>query len=92
MKKISVNSEINVEFTIKLNLTVGEAEALHAIAGYGVKPFLEVFYPKMGKAYLGPHEEEMRNLFKTIVSKLPFEIANIKTSQQEIKVVLSKLK
>ena len=71
-EKISGNAKANVEFTIKFTLTKGEAQALEAIAGYGSDAFLEVFYPKMGKAYLQPHEKEMRNLFISVALE-PFK-------------------
>lgn len=51
---------------ITLHLTETEARALDALAGYGIKPFLEVFYKHMGRAYLEPHEAGLVSVFETI--------------------------
>ena len=91
-EKISGNAKANVEFTINLTLTKGEAQALDAIVGYGVEPFLKVFYEKMGKAYLEPHEKEMRNLFNRIKSDLPKEIKKISDAQFAIASALEPFK
>jgi hypothetical protein len=51
---------------ITLVLDEEEAAALEALAGYGTKPFLKVFYEKMGRAYLEPHERGLVSLFEAI--------------------------
>ena len=48
---------LKTEFKFFLELTEPEALALQAILCYDEKEFLEVFYGKMGKAYLQPHED-----------------------------------
>ena len=48
-----------------------ELAALDALVGYGVDPFLKVFYEKMGKAYLEPHEAGLRTLFASIRETVP---------------------
>ncbi len=55
-----------VSMTVAMRLTEAELAALNAIAGYGVEPFLSVFYEKMGRAYLEPHEAGLRTLFACI--------------------------
>jgi hypothetical protein len=52
-----------VSLTLSFTLGEGEARALEAIAGYGTDSFLEIFYAKMGKSYLQPHEAGLRSLF-----------------------------
>jgi hypothetical protein len=91
MKTITIKSNVNIEFSINLSLTLGEAQALEAIVGYGIDPFLEVFY-KLGKAYLEPHEEGMKELFKKVWSELPTEIAKIQSAQKAINEALLKFK
>lgn len=59
-----------VEVDVLVKLTMEEIRALDALRGYGIKPFLEVFYKHMGKAYLEPHEAGLRSLFDTIGSEL----------------------
>ena len=92
MKKVTGNAKVEIEFTINLTLTKGEALALDAIAGYGADEFLNVFYQKMGKSYLQPHEAEMRSLFKVIRAKLPNEIDKINNAEAEMKKVLNNFK
>lgn len=60
-----------VELDVALKLNESEVRALDALAGYGIKPFLEVFYAHMGQHYLKPHEAGLRSLFETIQSELP---------------------
>lgn len=56
----------SVTLDIQLQLTEQEAAALDAIVGYGVEPFLDVFYEKLGKAYLQPYEAGLRSLFNSV--------------------------
>lgn len=88
MEKIKGVAQATVEFTIKFTLTKGEALALDAIVGYGVDPFLKVFYEHMGKSYLQPHEKEMRKLFERVKSCLPIEVRKIETAQKAINEAL----
>lgn len=59
-----------VEVDVNVRLTMEEVRALDALAGYGFKAFIEVFYKHMGKTYLQPHEAGLRSLFETIRSDL----------------------
>lgn len=88
MSKIKSNSQASVEFNVRFTLTLGQAKALEAIAGYGADPFLKVFYEHMGKAYLQPHEAEMRRLFSQIKDELPREISKIETATKVINEAL----
>lgn len=45
--------------------------AMDALVGYGVDGFLEVFYTKLGKAYMKPHEAGLRSLFESIRGTVP---------------------
>ena len=64
MAKIACRSEIKANIT--LQLSEDEAAALDALVGYGVEPFLKVFYEHMGRAYLEPHEQGLRTLFESV--------------------------
>ena len=55
-----------VEVTVTLHLTEAEIGALDALAGYGDKAFLDVFYEHLGRAYLHPHEGGLRSLFEAV--------------------------
>lgn len=60
-----------VETRATIELSEVEMRALEALIGYGVQPFLDVFYQHMGKHYLRPHEAGIRSLFKAIGSDIP---------------------
>lgn len=60
-----------VETRATIELSEVEMRALEALIGYGVQPFLDVFYQHMGKHYLRPHEAGIRSLFITIGSDIP---------------------
>lgn len=63
-EKVEVSIDVKVKALMELNES--ELRALDALVGYGVQPFLKVFYEKLGKAYLGPHEDGLRSLFANI--------------------------
>lgn len=67
------NFEVKIDVEVKASMVLSEVElrALDALAGYGIEPFLKVFYAQMGKHYLQPHEAGLRALFKTIATVTP---------------------
>lgn len=58
---------------VKVSLTLSYAEicALDALVGYGIEPFLKVFYEKLGTHYMRPYEAGLRSVFGTIREELP---------------------
>lgn len=74
----------SVEFQVNMTLTEIEARALDAIVGYGIKPFLEVFYKSLGKSYLQPHEKGAITLFQHIRSDLGQQLYNIDEAKKAI--------
>lgn len=60
-----------IETVTTVALTEDELGALEALAGYGADSFLKVFYEKMGRVYLGPHEKGLRSLFDSITKEVP---------------------
>lgn len=66
MAKLEGRASINV--AIVMVLSEAEAAALDALAGYGVEPFLEVFYKHLGESYLKPYESGLRSLFESVRS------------------------
>lgn len=91
MKTIKGNVTADVGLSINISLTLGEAKALDAIAGYGTDEFLKVFYPSMGKAYLEPYESDMREFFIKIREQLSIEISTVERVEKQIKEALSSL-
>jgi hypothetical protein len=71
-----------VDLKVQLELNYHEIAALDALAGYGLKSFLDVFYEKMGESYLKPHEEGLKTLFETVRKVLPRFIERFENAQQ----------
>lgn len=72
-----------VEFKVTLQLTEAEANALEAIIGYGVKPFLQMFYEHMGKSYLQPYEKGAISLFEQR-QQISYQLYNIRQVKKAI--------
>ena len=70
-----IKSNVRIGFEVYLQINEVEARALLAIAGYGNKEFLEIFYKSLGKSGLGPNEAGLISLFDTIKTELPDHIA-----------------
>lgn len=62
------DNQLRVDVQLQVTTTLSEAEcrALDALVGYGADAFLKVFYEKLGKAYMQPHEAGLRSLFESI--------------------------
>lgn len=58
----------DVSVTTRFTVTEGELRALDALAGYGDDAFIKAFYEVMGKAYLQPHEKDLRIFLKSVRS------------------------
>lgn len=69
MAKITHKPTVQVSATFLLD--EGELRALDALVGYGIKPFLEAFYEKMGRSYLEPHEAGLVRLFESFRTSVP---------------------
>lgn len=70
MAEAKMNSKIEVDIKVNIQLSLAEAKALLEITKYGYKDFLKVFYDKLGKVYLKPHEDGIISLFETIKTSL----------------------
>ncbi len=64
MAKISAKADLDLQITFTINEQ--EARALQALVGYGDEAFLRVFYEKMGRSYLRPHEAGLLQFFATV--------------------------
>lgn len=76
-----------VNFTVKTELSEGDLMALDALVGYGTDPFLECFYKNLGKSYLQPHEQHLRDLFAKIEQMRP-EIHKIREARKALQPIL----
>jgi len=76
-----IKASATVEGRVTLHLTETEAAALDAITGYGVEPFLKVFYAQMGKHYLQPHEAGVKSLFDTVRRDVPHALDRFKAAR-----------
>lgn len=79
---MEINSGSQMEFQVTLRLTEKEARALNAITVYGVKRFLEMFYEKLGKGYLQPHEKGAESLFETVKNELPKHLSRFDSTRK----------
>ncbi len=80
------HTSVQAKLTVVLELDEAEVRALDGIFGYSVDAFLKVFYEKMGKAYVEPHEAGVRSLHKTIRGQVagPLEkIASARRAMQQ---------
>ncbi len=71
-----------VEIVTTIALTDDELGALDALTGYGVDPFLKVFYEHMGRHYMEPHEKGIRSLFETIRKEVPHLLHRAKSARE----------
>jgi len=69
MAEIVQRPKVEVSATMLFN--EAELRALDALVGYGVDPFLKVFYEKLGKHYMQPHEAGLRTLFESVRQIVP---------------------
>lgn len=60
-----------IEVTATMQFSEAELRALDALVGYGSDEFLKVFYEKMGKFYMQPHEAGLRALFESVSQVVP---------------------
>lgn len=72
----------HVETRATIEFSEVEMRALDAMIGYGIQPFLDVFYKHLGKHYMQPHEAGMRSLFKTIGSDIPAVLRRADAARQ----------
>lgn len=70
-------------FSVKCELTENELRALDALVGYGFDAFLKCFYEHLGKAYLEPYENDLKQLFAKVEQLRP-EIGNIERARQAL--------
>lgn len=77
-----MNPRMRVEIELDMTLNESEIGALNALAGYGVDPFIETFYEKMGRSYLEPYEKGLRSLFSKIRNTTPTPMTRIKKARK----------
>lgn len=64
MPRVKASADIDLQITFTINEK--EARALEALTGYSDKEFLQVFYEKMGRHYLQPHEAGLLSFFAAV--------------------------
>lgn len=69
-----VGTRLSVNFDAVLHLTEPEIRAMDAMVGYGIDAFLQVFYEKLGKAYMRDHEGGLRTFFESIEKQIRPEL------------------
>lgn len=74
----------NVTISVTVELSEAEIGALDALAGYGVDEFLKVFYERMGRSYLEPHEKGLRSLFGSVRESWPNMMSMAKEARKAV--------
>ena len=80
--KVEIKTSVSIETTVVL--TEIEVRALDALVGYGIDSFLANFYKNMGKHYMKPNEEGIRQVFKTVEEKIRPHLARINRIRKEL--------
>jgi hypothetical protein len=79
---MTVSSKSEMQFSLFLKLTESEARALDALVGYGHKEFLKVFYEKLDKSYMEPHEKGLASLFQSVRQEMPSHLSRIDKTRE----------
>jgi len=82
---MSVEITTSVAIKATISFSEGELRALDALTGYGIEPFLDVFYGKLGKAYMQPYEKNLRELFIKINQTVPEAIKRVEAAREKLK-------
>lgn len=80
---MSIHTRVEVTLRAAIELDEHELGALDALVGYGVDPFLKVFYEKLGKAYMQPHEAGLRSLFEKIRAEVPSALRKVHDARKD---------
>lgn len=78
------HAAVKLELKVLLELDEEEVRALSGIFGYDVEAFLKVFYEKMGKAYVQPHENGVRRLHQQIRGLMDRELSKVDTARRKL--------
>lgn len=79
-RELKVNTSVVITATIEFS--EGELRALDAMVGYGIDPFLKVFYAQLGKSYMQPYEKNLRILFSRINNTVPEALKGIDSARK----------
>jgi hypothetical protein len=66
----TIEARARIEVSATLTFSEPELRALDALAAYGDRAFLKVFYEHLGKSALQPHEAGLRSLFASIKEQM----------------------
>jgi hypothetical protein len=84
-----VGTRLSVNFEAVLHLTEPEVRAMDALVGYGIDSFLQVFYEKLGKAYMRDHEGGLRTFFESIEKQIRPELHRMDEVQRVLKMEMA---
>jgi len=87
MSNIQIKTDVKITATIEL--VEGHLRALDALALYGDDAFLKMFYDKLGKSYLKPLENDVRELFTMIRSDVQDALKGVAKAREELGAVKS---
>jgi hypothetical protein len=84
-----VGTRLSVNFEAVLHLTEPEVRAMDALVGYGIDSFLQVFYEKLGKAYMRDHEGGLRTFFESIEKQIRPQLHRMDEVQRVLKMEMA---
>lgn len=82
MAKITQKAKLDLLLAFEINES--EARALDALAGYGDDAFIEVFYAKLGSAYMEKHEQGLRQFLQSIRKFVPMALGRIDRARKAL--------
>ncbi len=68
----NIQSKVNIDTSVWIKFTYGEAKVLQDIAGYGTERFLEWFKKNLGKHYIEQHEQHLKSAFEKMYQETKF--------------------
>lgn len=74
-----------IDMVLTVTLSEAEVRAFDALVGYGDDVFLKVFYAHLGKAYMEPHEQGLRELFKSMRGHCADAIGRVDAARKAFK-------
>ena len=83
MAKVTQAAQIGL--SVHLTINEQEARALEALAGYGIKEFINTFYKEMGHHYLEPHEKGLVSFLEMVKDQIPTMLSRADRAREAFK-------
>jgi hypothetical protein len=77
-----LTAQPKIELKLRFDIDEEEARALDALAGYGDDAFINVFYEKLGAAYMRDHEDGLRRFLKSVSEFVPGYLSKVNEARK----------